>query len=208
MTSRKAKAMSSGSSRRGTRRTGSVAMAPRTRRVALEEMKDHFSRYLKRAASEEILITRRGRPAGLLIGFESEEDWFECRLERHPEFLERIARARKQIAEGLPTRGVARQSGGPCWLRRVRCAMAIARSKVTSRGQISVPLEVRRRLGIGPGSVLEWDEQGDAVVVRRAGTVTSAEIHAVLFPKPPKSGGRSDPKEGIRKRMRARYELA
>ena len=63
-------------------------------------MKDDFSRYLKLAASEEILITRHGRPAGVLIGFESEEDWFEYRLERHPEFLKRIARARKQIAEG------------------------------------------------------------------------------------------------------------
>lgn len=99
--------MSSGSSRRGTRRTGSIAMAPGTHRVALAEMKDHFSCYLKRAASKEILITRRGRPAGLLIGFESEGDWFEYRLERHPEFLERIARARKQIAEG---RGVLLES--------------------------------------------------------------------------------------------------
>ncbi len=83
--------------------------------------------------------------------------------------------------------------------------MAIAQSKVTSQGQISVPLEVRRRLGVGPGSVLEWDQQGDAVVVRRAGKVSSAEIHAVLFPKPAKPRSLADLKEGIRKRMRARH---
>ena len=46
--------------------------------------------------------------------------------------------------------------------------MAIAQSKVTAQGQISVPAEVRRKLGIGPGSVLEWDEEGDVVVVRKA----------------------------------------
>ena len=48
-------------------------------------------------------------------------------------------------------------------------AMAIAQSKVTAQGQISVPAEVRRKLGIGAGSILEWDEQGDHVIVRRAG---------------------------------------
>jgi AbrB family looped-hinge helix DNA binding protein len=48
-------------------------------------------------------------------------------------------------------------------------ALALAQSKVTAQGQISVPSEVRRKLGIGPGSVLEWKEEGDAVVVRKAG---------------------------------------
>ena len=55
--------------------------------------------------------------------------------------------------------------------------MALAQSKVTAQGQISVPLEVRRNLGIGPGSVLEWVEEGDAVVVRKAGLYTSQDIH-------------------------------
>jgi len=44
--------------------------------------------------------------------------------------------------------------------------MALVQSKVTAQGRISVPVEVRRKLGIGPGSVLEWEEEGDAVVVR------------------------------------------
>jgi AbrB family looped-hinge helix DNA binding protein len=61
--------------------------------------------------------------------------------------------------------------------------MALAQSKVTAQGQISVPAEVRRKLGIGPGSVLEWHEEGDAVVVRKAGRYTSEEIHRAIFPQ-------------------------
>jgi prevent-host-death family protein len=67
-------------------------------------VKDDFSRYLKLAANQEILITRHGRPAGVLIGFESEDDWFEYRLENHPEFLRRIQAARRAIRAGLGTR--------------------------------------------------------------------------------------------------------
>ncbi len=67
-------------------------------------MKDDFSRYLRLAADHEILITRHGRPAGVLIGFESEEDWFEYRLENHPEFLRRIQAARAALRAGEGTR--------------------------------------------------------------------------------------------------------
>lgn len=56
------------------------------------------------AADQEILITRHGRPAGVLIGFQSEEDWFEYRLENHPEFLSRIQEARQALRTGLGTR--------------------------------------------------------------------------------------------------------
>ena len=82
--------------------------------------------------------------------------------------------------------------------------MAIAHSKVTAQGQISVPAEVRKRLGVGPGSVLEWDEKGDQVVVRRAGRYTSEEVHRALFPagKPKKNS--ADVKDGIRAYMRKR----
>jgi prevent-host-death family protein len=68
--------------------------------VALAEVKDDLSRFLRLAAEEEIVITRHGRPAGVLIGFASEEDWFEYRLEHHPEFLRRIAEARAAFREG------------------------------------------------------------------------------------------------------------
>jgi prevent-host-death family protein len=67
-------------------------------------MKDDFSRYLKLAADEEIVITRHGRAAGVLIGFETEEDWFEYRLEHHPEFLRQIEGARAAIREGKGTK--------------------------------------------------------------------------------------------------------
>jgi PHD/YefM family antitoxin component YafN of YafNO toxin-antitoxin module len=59
-----------------------------------------LSRYLRLAESEEVVITRHGRPAGVLIGFGSEEDWFAYRLEHHPEFLRRVAKARADIAGG------------------------------------------------------------------------------------------------------------
>ena len=67
-------------------------------------MKDDLSRYLRLAKENEILITRHGRPAGVLIGFENEEDWFEYRLEHHPEFLQRVAAARAALAAGQGVR--------------------------------------------------------------------------------------------------------
>jgi antitoxin PrlF len=84
--------------------------------------------------------------------------------------------------------------------------MAIAHSKLTAQGQISVPAEVRKKLGVGPGSVLEWEERDDEVVVRRAGRYTSADIHAALFPDGvPKPKSPQELKEGIRRYMRKRH---
>jgi prevent-host-death family protein len=68
--------------------------------VALAKVKDDLSRYLRMAESEEVLITRHGRPAGVLIGFGTEEDWFDYRLAHHPEFVRRIRKARADIAAG------------------------------------------------------------------------------------------------------------
>jgi prevent-host-death family protein len=68
--------------------------------VALAKVKDDLSGYLRRAEREEIVITRHGRPAGVLIGFETEDDWFEYRLEHNPEFLRRIAQARRALERG------------------------------------------------------------------------------------------------------------
>jgi prevent-host-death family protein len=70
------------------------------KRVALAEIKDHFSEYLDDAAKEEIVITRHGKPAGVLVGFENEDDWFDYRLENDPRFLARIARARTDLRAG------------------------------------------------------------------------------------------------------------
>lgn len=84
--------------------------------------------------------------------------------------------------------------------------MTIAQSKVTAQGQISVPAEVRKKLGVGPGSVLEWDQQDDQVVVRRAGQFSSTDIHNALFSNDePKSKRSMDVKEGIRKYIRKRH---
>jgi len=84
--------------------------------------------------------------------------------------------------------------------------MAIARSKVTAQGQISVPVDVRRKLGVGPGSVLEWEQEGNKIVVRRAGSFTSEEIHRVLFgTRIPKTRSVDEMREGIRRYARRRY---
>ena len=84
--------------------------------------------------------------------------------------------------------------------------MAIAHSKVTAQGQISVPVEVRRKLGVGPGSVLEWDEDGERIVVRRAGRFTSEDVNRALFSgKPPKPRRLEELKKGIRRYVRERH---
>ena len=72
--------------------------------MALAKVKDDLSKYLRLAVDEEIVITRHGRPAGILVGFASEDDWFEYRLEHHPEFPRRIAEARAAIRDGRGTR--------------------------------------------------------------------------------------------------------
>jgi AbrB family looped-hinge helix DNA binding protein len=84
--------------------------------------------------------------------------------------------------------------------------MTIAQSKLTAQGQISVPAEVRKKLGIGPGSVLEWHEQDGQVMVRRAGRFSSDDLHQALFAKgAPKSKRAPDSKDGIRKYIRRRH---
>ena len=73
---------------------------PGMKQVPLSELKDDLSRFLREAETREIVITRHGKPAGVLIGFESEEDWFEYRLERDPRFLRRIEQARSSLRAG------------------------------------------------------------------------------------------------------------
>ncbi len=74
------------------------------KKVALSEVKDHLSEYLDLAENEEVIITRHGKPAGVLIGFATEDDWFDYRLEHDPRFLARIEAARKNLREGKGTR--------------------------------------------------------------------------------------------------------
>ena len=70
------------------------------KKVALSEVKDDLSKFLRMSEKQEIVITRHGKPAGVLIGFESEEDWFEYRLEHDPRFLRRIEQARNSLRAG------------------------------------------------------------------------------------------------------------
>jgi AbrB family looped-hinge helix DNA binding protein len=84
--------------------------------------------------------------------------------------------------------------------------MVLAASKLTAQGQISVPAEVRRKLGVGPGSVLEWEEDGEKIVVRRAGRYTSEDVHRALFPKgPPKRRSLRELKQGPGRYVRKRH---
>src|SRR6266581_35528 len=100
MTSRPKPSKSFRSSRKPKRRAGSPSTGRPMRQVALAEVKDDLSRFLRLAESEDILITRHGKPAGVLIGFENEDDWFDYRLEHHPEFLRRVAEARVALRSG------------------------------------------------------------------------------------------------------------
>jgi len=72
--------------------------------VPLSEVKDDLSHFLHEAEKQEIVITRHGKPAGVLIGFESEDDWFDYRLENDPRFLRRIEKARASIRTGRGVR--------------------------------------------------------------------------------------------------------
>jgi prevent-host-death family protein len=78
--------------------------------VPLSEVKDDLSRYLREAEQGPVVITRHGKAAGVLIGFESEDDWFDFRLENDPRFLARVEKARDSLRRG---RGVRLQDVEP-----------------------------------------------------------------------------------------------
>jgi AbrB family looped-hinge helix DNA binding protein len=84
--------------------------------------------------------------------------------------------------------------------------VALAHSKVTAQGQISVPAEVRRRLKVGPGSILEWSEEGNKIVVRRSARYTLEDLHRIVFPEgPPRARTLAELKQGIRQHVRERH---
>jgi len=68
--------------------------------AALSDVKNDLSKYLRSAEREEVVITRHGKPAGVLKGFASEDEWFEYRLLNDPRFLKRIEKARREIRAG------------------------------------------------------------------------------------------------------------
>ena len=83
--------------------------------------------------------------------------------------------------------------------------MAIAHSRLTAQGQISVPAAVRRKLGVGPGSTLEWHEEGEKVVVRHVGRFTSADLHEAIFARPPKPRTLGELKAGLKTYVKRRH---
>jgi AbrB family looped-hinge helix DNA binding protein len=83
--------------------------------------------------------------------------------------------------------------------------MALAKSRLTAQGQISVPAEVRRQLGIGPGSVLEWERVGRQMLVRRAGTFSSQDVHRALFARVPAKRSLEELRRGRAEFVRKRH---
>ncbi len=74
------------------------------KKVAISDLEDDLPKYLRIARTEDVVITDEGKPVGVLIGFESEDDWFDYQLENDPRFLRRIEEARQQAREGLGVR--------------------------------------------------------------------------------------------------------
>ena len=83
--------------------------------------------------------------------------------------------------------------------------MPIAHSRLTAQGQISVPAAIRRKLGVGPGSTLEWQEDGERIVVRRLGRFTSADLHEALFSEPPNHRTLAELKAGLSAHAKRRH---
>ncbi len=86
--------------------------------------------------------------------------------------------------------------------------MSLAQSKLTAQGQISVPAKVRRKLGLGPGSILEWEEKGEEIVVRRAGIYKSEDVHRAIFSSLPRTRTLKQLKEGIRASVKVRRAIS
>jgi prevent-host-death family protein len=109
------------------------------KKVALSEIKDDLSKYLRLSETEEIVITRHGKPAGILRGFASEDDWFEFKLENDPRFLRRIAHARESLEAGKavkleelqlePRRGAAEPAVAPDRGRRTPLGASKSRKR-------------------------------------------------------------------------------
>jgi prevent-host-death family protein len=67
------------------------------KRIPLSEMKDDLNKYLQMAQDEPIVVTRYGKPAGVIIGFDVEDDWADYEIENDPRFMERVLKAHKPI---------------------------------------------------------------------------------------------------------------
>ncbi len=66
----------------------------------MNQVKDSFSEFMNRACDEEVLVTRHGRPAAIIIGFANEDAWIDYKLEHDERFVQRMAESRAQAAAG------------------------------------------------------------------------------------------------------------
>ena len=73
-------------------------------RVPLQEVQGDLVRYIEDSADEDVVVTRDGRPAAVIIGFRDDDDWFDYNLEKDERFLARIEHSRRQAREGKYTR--------------------------------------------------------------------------------------------------------
>ena len=66
----------------------------------MTEAKNDICALIREAEKEEVIVTRHGKPAAVIIGFSDDDAWFDYRLEHDEAFLKRIAKARDQIRRG------------------------------------------------------------------------------------------------------------
>jgi antitoxin (DNA-binding transcriptional repressor) of toxin-antitoxin stability system len=125
------------------------------KRVPLSEIETSPSRFLRKAEGEGILITRKGKPVGLLIGFASEDDWLDFQLENDPRFLSRVKQARESLRAG---RGVRVEDLEP--------ELISEKLGNVESGIMETPIEVKYQ-SLTLRASLWWDPQ-DARVTRSA----------------------------------------
>ncbi len=84
--------------------------------------------------------------------------------------------------------------------------MSNLQTKLTSQSQVSVPAPIRNAMGLKPGSVIEWNIEGEKIIVTRVVKWTSQDIHTALFPGETKASPKSfaELKQGIRDQIRKR----
>jgi len=83
--------------------------------------------------------------------------------------------------------------------------VSLAQSRITSQGQISIPVSIMRQFGLAPGSVVTWDVLEGRLVLDKTGTYSLEEIRAAL--KLPKGLHKSDEeiRAGLQARTRAKH---
>jgi len=66
----------------------------------MTEAKNDICAIIREAQDQEVLITRHGKPAAVIVGFQDEDDWFDYRIEHDERFLRKITKAREEIVKG------------------------------------------------------------------------------------------------------------